>query len=76
MEEIYSEVSKITPKPFFVSALIVEAAAVVIMIAVLLSLKFITPKIFSNLKEFYTENICFNVLDENLEEGNIGADEF
>ena len=75
MEEIYSDATKITPKPFFVSALILESAAVVIMIAALLSLKFLTPKFFGNLKEFYVQNVCYNAINEVELEGKLGADE-
>ena len=60
MDEIYSKNNKITPKPFFVSALITEGIAALILIAVLLSLRFITPKFFKQIRTFYTENICFN----------------
>jgi hypothetical protein len=60
MDEIYSKNNKITPKPFFVSALITEGVAVIVLIAVLLSIRFITPKFFKKIRTFYTENICFN----------------
>lgn len=60
MDEIYSNDRKITPKPFFVTALITEGVAVIVLIAVLLSVRFITPKFFKKIRSFYTENICFN----------------
>lgn len=65
MDEIYSDVTKPAPKPFFASALILEGIAVLLLIATLLSLRFLTPKFFKELKAFYTENICYNaVVDE------------
>lgn len=68
MDEIYSSNTKATTKQFLVSALILEGSAVVIMIALLLSLRFFTPEFFKNIKNFYVENVCFSVTNE-IEEG-------
>ena len=64
MEELYSQGKNISTKRFLISALITESIAVVVLIALLLSIRFITPKFFKTIRNFYTENICFNVMDE------------
>ena len=68
MDEIYSQNTKNNTKKFIVSALICEGVAVILLVAVLLSLRFITPKFFKNVRAFYIENVCFNAAaqEENL----------
>lgn len=60
MDEIYSSAPNNNPKRFFISALICEGIAVILLVAVLLSLRFLTPKFFKNVRTFYIENVCFN----------------
>lgn len=60
MNEIYSDTKNNSPKQFFISALICEGIAVILLVAVLLSLRFLTPKFFKNVRTFYIENVCFN----------------
>lgn len=63
MDEIYSDNTRKGQKKFLVSALILEGSAVVIMIALLLSLRFFTPKFFKSVRTFYIENVCFNAAE-------------
>lgn len=68
MDEVYSDTIKNKPKQFLISALICEGVAVILLVAVLLSLRFITPKFFKSVRTFYIQNVCFNAAaqEENL----------
>ena len=68
MDEIYSANTNAKQKKFFISAVIVEAIAVIVLVSTLLCLRFITPKFFKNVRAFYIENVCFNAAaqEENL----------
>ena len=64
MDEIYSDNTKRNPKQFFISALICESLAVILLVATLLCIRFITPKFFKNVRAFYIENVCFNAAEK------------
>lgn len=75
MEENIISAEKAEQKPFFVSALIVEAVALLIAAAVLLGIRLAVPDTFERVKRFYGEKIAWSAKAENKAVDRTDADE-
>ncbi len=54
--------------PFFIKSTAYEIITVLIIILTVLSIKFISPKLFSEIEKYYSKNVTDNCLDTVISE--------